>query len=75
VTFDPELVELRCNRAGSINELALAAYPLGSGIGVHGHPAARLAGPAWSQDRLIEKASPQENGYNESFNGKLRDVT
>ncbi len=33
-----------------------------------------MAGAGWHEDALYrEPGSPWENGYNESFNGKLRD--
>ena len=41
--------------------------------GVHGEGGAGVAGRIGVKTLFIEPGSPWENGYNESFNGKLRD--
>ncbi len=45
----------------------------GQRTGVYGPGSARVAWAAGSRTLYIESGSPWENGYIESFNGKLRD--
>jgi hypothetical protein len=52
-------------------------YPSISGVGqwrrIHGQDSARVARPGRGENALYRAGSPWENGYNESFNSKLRD--
>ena len=49
------------------------AHPLRQRAGIYGQGSQKLAWPDWRKTLFIEPGSPWENGYNESFNGKLRD--
>ena len=51
----------------------LALHPFGLWQRVHREEGAGPAAACRREDTRIERGSPWENGYNESFNGKLRE--
>ncbi len=62
-----------CWRTCSSSRGMPGAHPLGQRSGVRGHGGKGLDHRRAASTAFIEPGSPWENGYVESFNGKLRD--